>query len=125
MPLVSLNSSLAPVLTIFKRMVELDSKIFKGKAYGLFFNEFHQRIQKAEELIIDGVKEDALKDLSNSFHKLKGAAGFFGLEPIYKIASELEIIFLNQKSLDGQDLMRVMEFIKELKSFQVKLPNPN
>ena len=69
-----------------------------GGAYRIFVDELCRYCENARQhLSQEGALETQVRrDLAAAFHKVKGGAGFFGLEDLRRISGELEDLLMSQ-----------------------------
>lgn len=69
----------------------LPEKVLNMRAYHVFVEELSKHLKFIRENIIkEPLPDEASRILAARFHTIKGGAGFFGLNQLMQLASELE-----------------------------------
>jgi chemotaxis protein histidine kinase CheA len=108
--------------------IDIKSQLQNGKAYALFVSELDKHITEAilktntqGQAVITDNECNALR---STFHTIKGGAGFFGLNDIANVASNLENLFeMAMKDLNGQ-VSAIEAQLKEISKLAKQVPLP-
>lgn len=94
-----------------------------SNAYRIFVAELPQQLKRAEEVLEAniGVNPQQAKSLAAAFHTIKGGAGFFGLEQVYRLAGDLEKLLLN---FTPQELAGAKALFASFKHHAAEIPEP-
>jgi chemotaxis protein histidine kinase CheA len=94
------------------------------RAYSIFVSELEAHIAAAKHLFEQAGEDQAagLPDLRIAFHRIKGGAGFFGLDHIAGHAAELERLLLKPLAEACRNMDRIKAEVGELESSLRDLP---
>ncbi len=98
---------------------------FQTKAYPIFVSEVKKHFAKLSEVfsLADSPSEEVFKECRIAAHRIKGGAGFFGLEELGKSAANLEQLLL-APSLSKEDLALIKEQVGALGALAGRMPEP-
>ena len=99
-------------------------RILAGKAYRLFNQEVLRHLSEVQELHAESRDASVLNEIAERMHKVKGGAGFFGLNEMARIAGYLEHS-LKDPNLSAEQ--KRAELDAELSSLKIeagKMPPP-
>ena len=98
---------------------------FQTKAYPIFVSEVRKHLAKLSEVFasVEVPPEEVLKESRIAAHRIKGGAGFFGLEDLGKSAANLEQLLLVPK-ISREHLSLVKQQLGNLSALADKMPEP-
>lgn len=103
---------------------DFPSDILSG-AFTIFVNEMEKHLSETRVIFshesLPTVPE--LQDARNRFHKIKGGAGFFGLEDIEETASKIENILKEVKTSEESAVDAINDLIKTLEKHLAQVPH--
>lgn len=95
------------------------------KAYKVFVTELQQSISAAKGKLTVVPSPETAKQLSIEFHKIKGGAGFFGLNDVAKTAGQLQTAFVEKHVGSALDqLEQAIKLLGDLESLSSRIPRP-
>ena len=107
--------------------IQMDSSEISPKAYRIFYTELHKHIAEFEQM--RGASEqmpiEMLRTAAMRFHTIKGGSGFFGLDQIAGVSSQLEKILKDREELLSESEQdEVNELFSQLKQSVEALDPP-
>lgn len=95
------------------------------KAYVVFCSELENHLAAAKKALSGPPPQgaDPLPELGMVFHRVKGGAGFFGLDVIARQAAELEDLFLQPLELLHKHLSEARDLVRQLEETFRDLPS--
>lgn len=103
----------------------MSKDLLSGNAYRVFVNEVDKHLKQVAASLAGGAEPSAedTRAMSGSFHTIKGAAGFFGLQELGSLAGELEEKLLrddfsweSQGEATRAQVERLVELVQKLPS---------
>ncbi|MCB0335440.1 MAG: Hpt domain-containing protein [Bdellovibrionales bacterium] len=88
-----------------------------SKAYQVFVEELNKGLDQCDSTLRSESPLDRqeIERLECEFHRVKGGAGFFGLQSISKLAGAAEELLKNVQELSGADKQALQEWVAELR----------
>jgi chemotaxis protein histidine kinase CheA len=96
------------------------------RAYRLYVEQLEQGVAKATTILFahEEIDSETARNFATLFHKMRGGAGFFGLDSVAEIAGKLETLFFNNE-VDELTRQRDSEpLIQRLSSLAEQIPRP-
>ena len=91
-----------------------------GEAYRIFAEELRRQRENVQECLSPkgGLRACARNGWAASFHRIKGAAGFFGLEDLRRVSGGLEKLLSDDSSPDEkfEEMFQLLEDFVRLSS---------
>ena len=99
--------------------------LITSTAYRIFVEELAKHLTKADQVLgNEQAQAEDLRDASNSFHTIRGGAGFFGLSDIAKIAGELEKFLLASDFRAKGGFEQSRKLVSRLHELSKEMPKP-
>lgn len=94
-----------------------------SKAYRIFLDELQVCVEKMPlDLETFYSDQEALLEICERFHKIKGGAGFFGLHKLAEIAEKLEAVFKESRQILPDNSQMVMALFRDFAANVKKAP---
>ena len=94
------------------------------KAYSIFHSEVSKCILSLETIFSHTPTAEELKSARIATHRLKGGAGFFGLDGLGKTGGNVEQLILTDQAQSKKEIEIIQELIAKLKVLATEMPPP-